>query len=260
MWSKDGYTKCASDDIKIRLRDFEMKVVEVMRLGDAHQVAGEPLMIFLAPEYYFRKDRKRSEAAGVVSAYTAAEFKSVCEGLKTLSKTVKNFLVVGGSVFYVSDEKKLTVRHSVPIYYNGDQITPLYDKRNDCVELAKYEVDLGYTWKPGDAKGTFKINTKNTAGQKVTLNCGIETCVDQDKGELQKTQKDLDLDIIVSNTVSFTKPAAKATGYVLHCNASQTGVGPGNFVYKTPFKATDKVAATKTNDKELLGFWNLDLG
>jgi hypothetical protein len=245
MWCKDGYTKCPSDDWKARFQDLQKHMIKAFSLGPKSPPP-DALHVFLAPEYYFRKDRKRGETANAVTAYTKEEYKAICDALKAQSKTLKNFLLVGGSVFWVEDEKKKKVRHTVPVYHDGKELLQ-YDKRNDCVELAKYEKDLGYDWKPGKVKGDFKVGK---------IRCGVETCIDQDLKELQKLGKDFDLHVIVSNTVAMKNPAAKATGFVLHCNASQADKTNSNFVYKSPFGLNDKVDG---QSEGLVSCWELDL-
>ena len=114
-----------------------------------------------------------------------------------------------------------------------------YDKRNDCVELQKFETDLGYKFMPGTVHGTFTCDG---------LQCGIETCIDHDCGQLKADGgANLDLHIVISNTVSI-KPANVAAaphGFLLHCDAATgrlASMGLGNSVFYPPFGRNDKVA------------------
>lgn len=246
MWSKDGYTKCSSDEWKVRFSDLQKQMIVAFAMGPKTPPA-DALHVFLAPEYYFRKDRNRSQTDGRVTAYSKDEFTEICNALKAQSRTLRSLLLIGGSVMWISDERKRRVRHTVPIYHDGREVL-LYDKRNDCLELAAYERNLGFEWKPGTVSGSFTIGG---------LKCGIETCVDQDKGELRKLGTDFDLHIIISNTVTVTKPAIKAGGFLLHCNAVQNDrPPPGNYVYGAPFSVNNLVNG---QHKGLTSFFSIDL-
>ena len=210
MNCKNGNTHFQHDDWEHRYEALQMECQIGFHMGPRN-LPPDTLNVFLVPEYYFRKT-----GTDILSAYSDKEFKSICAALKNQSRLIPNFLLIGGSIFWTPKDKKI-VRHTVPIYHAGREIL-LYDKRNNCDELNTFERNAGYRWQKGTASGRFTVDG---------LRCGIETCVDQDYGELAKGGRDLHLHCIVSNMTVVAHPAAAPTGFVLHCNANG-GIGDLN--------------------------------
>jgi len=188
------------------------------------------LNVYCAPEYFFRKQYDRSRNLKAGTAYTEQEKDTIKAALVQRSKRGPGgCLVMAGSIFWVvAGTGGWEVRNTVYVLHNGAQLLE-YDKRHDCGELQTFEkIGTGgmYAFRPGVTQGTFNI-----AG----LNCGVETCVDHDSGQLARKDKltSLDLQFVLSNTVLIrrTSIAVHGRGYVVHCNA-----GPfGTRVYQNPF-------------------------
>jgi predicted amidohydrolase len=186
------------------------------------------LRIYLAPEYFFRKHHKRSESSGKLTAYTEEDKNYATNAMQHLSRQAGGCLVIGGSVFWTPPVlgNFKPIRHTLFVFYDG-QLLLEYDKRNDCGELWDFELSKGYRFMPGSRMGTFVVEG---------LNCGLETCVDHELGQLKNDAvRNLDLQIVISNTVTIrpSNIVAKRQGYVLHCNAIVGGAS----IYRYPFDA-----------------------
>ena len=247
MLTQDSPARGAPDGVNDRINQLRAGMREAFQLipappplpaapGAAAPPAeppGSTLRIFLAPEYFFRKNVERCRQAEASTAYTTAEKNAICTALQGMSRELDNLLIIGGSILWRDDSlgsamarNSATVRNSLPIYYAGTLIHT-YDKRNACRELYDFEdwPKLPYAFKTGAVPGVFDC---------ATLSCGIETCLDHEKGQLKgEGVRDRDLHFIVSNTVTLSSDnvVAQPQGYVLHCNA---GAGGGK-VYQRPF-------------------------
>lgn len=232
MYCKDGYSRHRSDSAHERIKDLRQRATSAfaMLAGREGPPPADALKIMLVSEFYFRKDRRRTERQGKGTAYSQESFDLVCLELRTLSATMPNFLVVGGSILWTPNDGMQT-RSTVPIYHNGQELM-LYEKRVDASELSIAERNLGFTWQPGKLKGSFNLGE---------LRCGIETSTDHEMGELRKLSHSFDLQIIVSNTVGLKNPATRVGGFVLHCNAAQSDRVNTNSLYQHPFNVNDKV-------------------
>ena len=126
------------------------------------------------------------------TAYSEKEKDSIIKKLIALSSAYPNLLLVPGTIMWREYLylKKLTKRKSpvfntAPVISNGQEVH-LYDKKNDSDEIkADYRLrntDFGdqaerYRFSPGVATGLFEWKG---------LKCGIEICVDHEKGTLKK--------------------------------------------------------------------------
>jgi hypothetical protein len=259
MCNLDGPIRIPSDNWQMRLQDlrnamdqaFGLPVPNLysppapLALGPA-PAPPPTLRIFLAPEYFFRKNRGRSQAASIPTTYTQGEWFGIQDGLLQLSQRYANLLLMGGSVFWLPESRgrlvkkalhieRAPIRHSIVVAHAGNLLL-IYDKKNDCNELYQFETNLYYQFMPGMVAGTFTCDG---------LQCGVETCVDHATGQLAKDgAANLDLQIIVSNTVAVHTPnvVANNTGFVLHCNANSSVLtGVGTDVYYHPFTLVDKL-------------------
>jgi hypothetical protein len=236
MYNVDGANRSPSDNWQMRLQELRIAMHQAFGLPvpnlypppapPALGAAPQPLptlRIFLAPEYFFRKNWARSQAANFPTAYNEGEWFSIRDGLLQLSQLYQNLLLIGGSVFWLPESsgrlvkkalhvERAPIRHSIVVAHAGNLVL-IYDKKNDCMELQQFETNLYYRFMPGVMAGTFTCDG---------LQCGVETCLDHDMRQLAKDgAANLDLQIIVSNTV-LVKPQnviANNTGFVLHCNA-----------------------------------------
>jgi predicted amidohydrolase len=211
---------------------------------------GDLLRIYLAPEYFFRKNWQQTQAAKAISAYSEAEKTAVANHLQQFSRQLGGSLVIAGSVFWVPAALgSWQIRNTVLIYYNGNLLLE-YDKRNDCGELRPWELGLPYRFIPGATPGMFNVQG---------LSCGVETCVDHEVGQLRRQdgQNNLDLQIIVSNTVTVkpTSVAVQPRGYILHCNAGQFGTN----VYQNPFDTDGRITAPQRQADAQLRHAHFDL-
>jgi hypothetical protein len=189
------------------------------------------LKIFIAPEYFFRKHQKRSELSGKTTAYSEEDKNYATNAMQHLSRQAAGCLVIGGSVFWTppSIGKFKPIRHTIFVYFDG-QLLLEYDKRNDCGELWDFELSRGYKFMAGAKRGTFAVDG---------LNCGLETCLDHELGQLKNDAvRNLDLQIVISNTVAIrpSNIVAKVQGYILHCNAIIGGAS----VYR-PFDVGNRI-------------------
>lgn len=194
---------------------------------------GKTLRIFLAPEYFFRKNINRCRQARASTAYSEQEMNIIRSNLQSLSRSYHNFLLIGGSVFWAeSISFTVFIRHSVFVFHSGHLLKE-YEKKNDCGELKDFETvpNQWHLFKPGRVDGMFTCSD---------LNCGIETCLDHDKAQLrQDGASDLDLQFVVSNTVTIRPSSVRTNGlgYVLHCNAGNFGCK----IYQNPFDPSGEV-------------------
>ena len=267
MYNPDGPKQCASDDWSMRLQELRIAMTTTFSLdlppiypvppppkpSAAKQAipavpvaSSSPLRIFLAPEYFFRKNWGRSEAARVTSAYSEDEALAISGELLRFSRAYPNLLLIGGSIFWRPKErrsifKKRTIRHSLVVAHNGQRLLD-YEKRNACNELQPFEA-RSHRFQPGVRHGLFQCDG---------LSCGLETCVDHSSNQLgQDGASGLDLQIVVSNSVSITQGHAHARpgGFVLHCDAAQNPAQASwtNQVYSSPFAWDSKVGPEFTS-------------
>ncbi|WP_425261085.1 hypothetical protein ACPOLB_09435 [Rubrivivax sp. RP6-9] len=204
-----------------------------------------PLNIFVAPEYLFKKNDHRCKTGNQISSYTVDEKDQILAALGTLSASRPNFLLIGGSVFwYEALQKKHwwnkqprdEVHNTVAVFHDGNLLLS-YDKMNDCGELSP-EI-------PAEAKKqTFVRGLQHGLFTCDGLQCGVETCLDHDKGELHAAGTNLDIHFVASNTVSVTasKVACGAGGLVIQANACPPRQAFGNNVYVHPFAWDSKHA------------------
>lgn len=204
------------------------------------------LRIFMAPEYFFRKNWANCQHNNILTAYTAAEKNTIYAALARLSRPNQNFLLIGGSILW-HDNYPMNmpiIRHSVPIFYSG-QLVCDYEKKNDCAELQPFEVQVdnrNFRFSPGRTSGYFLCDG---------LRCGIETCVDHGCRQLRRDRHDaLDLHFIVSNSVTVQRQnaAAHARGYIIQADAANFGLK----VYHDPFDWNNQIgAANRSNNLNL---------
>jgi predicted amidohydrolase len=226
-----------ADDVASRLQQLQNGFATARALpGHAAAPLAAPgtlLTVYLAPEYFFRKYCQQAKTSRVISAYTEDDKDAATAAMQLFSQQTSS-LLMAGSVFWVpSALGGWQVRNTIFIYYRGVLVLT-YDKRNDCAELRDWELELPYRFVPGNTRGTFAVDG---------LNCGVETCVDHQVGQLRRREglDNLDLQFVISNTTTIhrTSVAAHGRGYIIHCNAGIFGTN----VYQNPFDGDGSIGA-----------------
>ena len=239
MFTQNSPRCLLPDDPQARLNQLEQGMNTAFGLlpAAANSAPDSTLRIFTVPEYFFRRDPTRSEQAKRSTAYSADEKNFLMHGLRNLSLTLPNLLIIGGSILWVDPEGgAVFVRNTVPVHHNGNRIH-FYEKKNECGELEKFETvpQMPYVFKPGSRSGVFTC---------LGLRCGLETCMDHQIGQLRtEEQYNLDLQFIIANTVTLEtrNVQVQPRGYVIHCDVGAYGCN----VYKNPFDAgRDRIEQT----------------
>jgi hypothetical protein len=210
--------ECGDDTPSKRLEWLSMKMSQAKNLctdSAAHKV-------FVAPEWLFRKK-------GDDAMITEDEMKAVVKGITTLSSAYKNWLIVGGSIYWGTGKPgKWTVYNTGIAVSEGKQLCLLYKKNNADTVL------------DADGKPKQNLPTQTWGGQKVKgdglfdwaeLKCGLEICADHNDATLVKsfTAKNpagggIDLHILISASIKIQKGkvASKDKGIVVQCEGNNS--------------------------------------
>ena len=251
LYCKNGWLE-PQDDVGHRLDDLAAAIDTAFdTIGPGVPVPqgapALPLNIFVAPEYLFKKNDHQCKAGNRVSAYGEVDKALILARLKQLSTSRANFLLIGGSVFWFEQVEKKhfwnkkprnIIRNTVLVCHDGNLLLE-YDKMNDCGELSPEIPVEGakHVFSRGLLPGLFNCDG---------LSCGIETCLDQDRGELRAVTTALDLHFVSSNTVTVKAEnvACADDKLLIQANACPPPQPFGNIVLHHPWAWNSKLKVT----------------
>jgi predicted amidohydrolase len=222
-----------------RLQEFGLAVAQANSLLKACAGPGG-IRVLVAPEYYFsgRGMLGRNQNVEGPTAMSRRYKHDLYDGLKKVSSRAGSLVIIAGSIFYRKTSGGAVHGYNVcPVLRNGRFLTKQYKELDDQnLRLGT----PGATYNSKDAAPSF------TAGG---VRFGVDICADHAWHKLKDWAaaegETIDIHIVVSEgtDVIGTNVAARAGGYVIHCDMS--GTNGGHVKVLTAAGAWDGVGAMR---------------